>query len=1226
MSALKPQIEALLAVDETYTAQLKDACREIAKLVEQKLSKIEAFDDEQIIGLADSTMPPRDKLWRVLSPAMNDLSRRAIDSIRTTNVLNVQLTAFLNNDSIFRRLGSPLPNVAASVEVAAYGLMKLLAPTTPTSIDAERIRGLGVCKLAPEFPKVLGVDFFTGQFSKCLPIVFAAVPAIDVDPTHVVALKRTSSTNVSDTLVVNDETDDLYFRLPGELRQVYFLTSADADLNDYVMLLENGQNWQFAPANALCRITEGYHRMVEEHNRLWTDFRKSEALWAAAESEFTVEELVCLELLLLDASRYGCAPTSSTPENKEYEPLYVQKFGRFVENDFFNDLHAFTPLRLDGFNEDDERTIRAMERQSAMQWQCTKHMHSNIFKRIRDARLVGRMIGEAQAGDTPHYPGDTVEHDEFVRTVDEITNEPDNLMASFGLELLCAFLIVRGAVLKSPVYGSSDGFVANHALHGQRLQVGFAFRRLRVLIFKAVSVMAHEALKAPSIAWVRAVRHACTRTSATIASFASTIYAAGSMQNEFAMAIKAHVANVRKSDVVVAAAPAGVSAYAFDSPRLCARIVLKFDTTGRRREFKLDDNKIKGDFIGVAQGFGLGKLQFVYKYVPSAEAEGTDALILLEFNLDTVATDDFQMLEVDLKTLYTNKVFFGATSRVKTWIAPRSVLETADDEQAVLLFAPLVPNKLFTKQTQLFTMPFQNALTTATNTVEGPIAERVHSIRNEFDFDDKENFHWETSYPRNLFTRESVYFPDALASISRVPIFAALYLAHRDQDVNESERVANPHLYAFNPLYGDPTDLSDQEFERALLPPFYHEHPKIGETTRFFPQLDNNTYSTFDRNTVVRLARFLHLRVSQASYMLRVVRMTAQPVEMLKNQASQLKIVEQSVHPLLFQAPNVHTSEKLQGFSTDVQKLVPFLLPTLFAADEIEEFADETAVEEAPTYQKIANLFYTYAVSSVKEVDRLNRPQPTELATSELSKILKEMASVASRLGYIKDFGLMVSKASERKMERRYDKLKDVSQLVLQKASAIADDFISNHAEFEDAVRSYAELAAFKTTTVDEPKRRFMAAYESIQAFRSNYNKGILGVVVYLVEAMNNAVNQAYGPPKLVAEVVSNVQFGIKSVLTSELFSISSKEIEKIWTDSGIDGWLEGFEEYLRLCKESLVSAGIGATIASAPFRDLAEASKSAKYADQIRCARMFDSFEGMAGGNRNLFLDKLLT
>ena len=1223
MSALKTHINALLAVDTHYTDQLNAACLAIKELVEQKILEIDAFDHEQTIELADSSMSPRDKLWLVLSPAMNDLSTRSIDAIRTTNILNNQLTAFLNNGSIFRRLGSPLPE-AASVEVAAYGLMELLAPTTPTSIDAERVRGLSRCELAAG--NVLGVDFFTGLHSKCLPIVFAANPAIDVDPTHVVALKRASSTNVSDTLVVTEGTDDLHFKLPGELRRVYFLTSNQADLNDYEMLRENGQDWQLVSADASCIITEGYHRMVEKHNRLWTDFRTSEALWAAAESEFTVEELVCLELLLLDASRYGCAPTSSTPENTEYKPLYVTRLGNVVENDFFNDLHAFTPLRLDGFNEDEKRTIRAMESQSAMQWQCTKHMHSNIFKRIRDARLVGRMIGEAQAGDTPLYPGDTVEHDEFVRTVDEITNEPDNLMASFGLELLCAFLIVRGAVRRSEVYSNTDGFVANHALHGQEIQVGFAFRRLRGLVFKAVSVMAHEALKAPSIAWVRAVRNACTRTRATIESFASTIYAARSLQNEFAVAIKAHVANVRKSDVIVAAAPTGVSAYAFDSPQLCARIVLNFDTVGRRIEFKLDGNKIKRDILDHVNGVGLGKLEFVYRYVSSAEAKGTDALILLEFNLDTVATDDFQRLEMGLKTLYTNKTFSGATSRVKTWIAPRSVLNTADDEQAVLLFAPLLPDKLFTQQTQLFTMPFQNALTTAANTVVGPIAERVHSIRNEFDFDDTENFHWETSYPRNLFTQESVYFPYALTSISRVPIYAALYLAHRDQDVNESERVSNPHLYAFNPLYGDPTDLKDHEFERALLPPFYHEHPKTGETTRFFPQLDNKTYSTFDRSTIVRLVRFLHLRVSQASYMLRVVRMTAQPVEMLKNQASQLKIVEQSVHPLLFQAPNVHTSDNLQSFSTDVQKLVPFLLPTSFAPGEIEEFADEAAMKDARAYQKIANLFYTYAVSSVKEVDRLNRPRPTEFAKSELVKIFKEMSNVASRLGHLKDFASMVSKASERRMPKRYDKLKDVAQLVLQKASAIANDFIANHAEFEDAVCSYSELAAFKTTTVDEPKRRFLAAYKSIQTFRSNYNKGILGVVVYLVEAMSNAVDAAYAPPKLVAKVVSNVRMGVEGVMTNEIFSRSSKEIDKIWTDSGIDGWLEGFEEYLRISKESLVSAGIGATIASAPFRDLAKASEPGKYADQIRHARKFDAFGGLAEGNRNLFLEKLLT
>jgi hypothetical protein len=203
----------------------------------------------------------------------------------------------------------------------------------------------------------------------------------------------------------------------------------------------------------------------------------------------------------------------------------------------------------------------------------------------------------------------------------------------------------------------------------------------------------------------------------------------------------------------------------------------------------------------------------------------------------------------------------------------------------------------------------------------------------------------------------------------------------------------------------------------------------------------------------------------------------------------------------------------------------------------------------------------------------------------------------------------------KRKNVTSYRFLPGIMLSSLKHIKALSQEVQRNHATFEDAVRSYADMASTGVKDVSDLHDRFVGAYKSVRKFRLTYDVGFNGILVYMTAKFNGKSSN-----ERLKVLFENLFTSLELVMKSESFVRKTSTLASMFSDnSKIAEWMTNFGPYSVLSSRVHMNAVLGCATAAAPFRNLPEQHNDVLHMRKIRNAISFDTFGGFFSGNGEL-------
>lgn len=272
-------------------------------------------------------------------------------------------------------------------------------------------------------------------------------------------------------------------------------------------------------------------------------------------------------------------------------------------------------------------------------------------------------------------------------------------------------------------------------------------------------------------------------------------------------------------------------------------------------------------------------------------------------------------------------------------------------------------------------------------------------------------------------------------------------------------------------------------------------------------------------------------------------------------------------------------------------------------------------------YTRVSELYMACSTSNLKAVVlQTTPPVPTEAdrTYARFKRIATDMAKIAEGLRMAFPLFQYMYAAAEllkRKNATSYRFLPGIMLSSLKHIKALSQEVRHNHATFEDAVRSYADMASTGVKGVSDLRDRFVGAYRSVRKFRLTYDVGFNGIIVYMTAKFNGKSSNE----KLKA-LLGSLFTSLELVMNSEYFVRKTSTLTSMFSDnSKIAEWMTNFGPYSVLSSRVHMNAVLGCATAAAPFRNLPEQHNDVRYMRKIRNAISFDTFGGFFSGNGEL-------
>jgi hypothetical protein len=429
----------------------------------------------------------------------------------------------------------------------------------------------------------------------------------------------------------------------------------------------------------------------------------------------------------------------------------------------------------------------------------------------------------------------------------------------------------------------------------------------------------------------------------------------------------------------------------------------------------------------------------------------------------------------------------------------------------------------------------------------------------------------------------------------------------------------------------------------ALLVPYQHSVHSTANDPRSFQRA---TYHEgihhpmlFPENAIAIL-RWLQWRISTSAYAIDSLRRVYQSDLRIKNHRFNLELASQEAARYSLAA----TYDEGDRISNTTRVLAKFLFPSEFETGRMTsdirnlEFKKTIAVTKVGQHQYDACLYMSTAIESLKAM--ANDVPPVSLRSgaasertverfAELKAILREMARIADGieqarplLSYLKKASKILTRLRPR-YATKYRASVEVTAVLQASANAILNDFESNHAKLEDAVRSYADMSSSGTSNLASFKDRFLEAYGSVRSFRKRYDQGVRGLLAYLANELQQSLT-GQASQKTTRPLATALFTAIELMMTSERFVRNVPTLDaQLDLSATLRAMLPDMNTFTTYAARMHVNATVGCVTSAACFRDVPDIIKNhpdrAYYTPMIRQSRGFDTLNGYLDEGRTL-------
>ena len=407
----------------------------------------------------------------------------------------------------------------------------------------------------------------------------------------------------------------------------------------------------------------------------------------------------------------------------------------------------------------------------------------------------------------------------------------------------------------------------------------------------------------------------------------------------------------------------------------------------------------------------------------------------------------------------------------------------------------------------------------------------------------------------------------------------------------------------------------------ALLVPYQHAPLQNANEERSVGIPYSNADILSGPEYAIGVFRMLQLRISNASYAMNSLRMVYQNADSLTFHRRDFELASQDAACYSTAFSERVTSDKT---SESARLVAENLFPKAFENGRNEQeiingmtkatVADVKALRE---YRKMASLYMATTVTNLKAM-QFDITRPTQGARSlMLRQIMSEMASIAEGIRYARPFLRYMASASKvlARMKRgyatKYRHAQNATIVLASKTQPMLEEFASNHAKFEDGSRSYADMASIGVSDVESLKRRFLDAYDTVRAFRRDYDRGAHGLLVYLTnEFFQSAATGTLG--KETSTIVQTLFASMERMMTSDVFLATRKQIEaQLDLETTLQSMFPNIDAYTVVAARLHVNGMLGCVTSAAPFRDVPSQKNDPSYQRSIRESKGFDSMDG---------------
>ena len=419
-----------------------------------------------------------------------------------------------------------------------------------------------------------------------------------------------------------------------------------------------------------------------------------------------------------------------------------------------------------------------------------------------------------------------------------------------------------------------------------------------------------------------------------------------------------------------------------------------------------------------------------------------------------------------------------------------------------------------------------------------------------------------------------------------------------------------PHRFLPEPSWrGEKRFASDQVDggRNALLVPYQHAPWPQPNEDRIFAdttQLTNPFHS-------IGIVRLLQTRISIASYAVNNLRLAYRDDSALRHLVSHFQLAAQDIACCF---PRVSTNQALQERNLVAKALFPSEFAMARTKDTVENanpffVASRTQMAQ---FEEQAS-FYKYAtVSNTKAIQAVFRPDPLRVAP-ELKNVLYEMALIAEGIHKANPLlRYMCYAATMLKRSSKYRYVTTVVNILKREMLGVLKQFATEHAAFEDAVRSYADLASIGVSNIELLKKRFWAAYDAVRDIRRNFDRGKYGLLVYLVNECVQSPDSGNAQDES-KEIAEGLFQAIEKIMTTTAFLDARPTLN-------LDTLLEAFprvQSYTVLAARMHSNAMLACVTSAAPFRDVPRQTKRVEYRKALRGSLAFDTLDGFFHDNR---------
>jgi hypothetical protein len=407
----------------------------------------------------------------------------------------------------------------------------------------------------------------------------------------------------------------------------------------------------------------------------------------------------------------------------------------------------------------------------------------------------------------------------------------------------------------------------------------------------------------------------------------------------------------------------------------------------------------------------------------------------------------------------------------------------------------------------------------------------------------------------------------------------------------------------------------------ALLVPYQHAPLQTANEERSIGVPYSKTDMLSGPEYAIGVFRMLQLRISNASYAMNSLRMVYQNSDSLTYHRRNFELASQDAACYSTEFSQRVTSDKT---SESARLVTENLFPKAFEvgrnSQAIINGVNRAMVADAKArgeYRKMASLYMATTVTNLKAM-QFDMTRPTQGDRSVmLRQIMSEMASIAEGIRYARPFLRYMTSASNvlARMKRgyatKYRHAQVATMVLASQTQPMLEEFASNHAKFEDGVRSYADMASIGISDVELLKRRFLDAYDTVRAFRRGYDRGAHGLLVYLTnEFFQSAATGTLGDET--STLVKTLFASMERMMTSETFLATRGQIEaQLSLETTLQSMFPDIAAYTVLAARMHVNAMLGCVTSAAPFRDVPTQKNDPSYQRSIRESKGFDSMDG---------------